>query len=227
MAEKKDAEAPHGYEEDGTPKAPYGWTVDGRPRRSNRGRMPTKKSSSAGAAGASAGQGRGQQAQKARSQRENLLALADAVISPLMAAASSPAVAAKVGQKRADGAAGSLFILEGFMPAYADQVVTMAQTRPGLLTWMDRMDDKAPLIGLGLVTVQALKAIATNMANPDPRLAEAARLRVLSRNAQMAQAAEDEARRLGISLFPEPEPVRPHPDPTDRADVPRAAGVPV
>lgn len=220
----KSPEAPHGYEEDGvTPKAPYGWKADGTPKLSRRGRAP--KTSGPTAPGASATQGRGQAAEKARAQRDTLLALADAIVSPAMAATSSPAFAQKVGQRRADGIAGSLVILDGFLPAYADQVVTLSQTRPSMLAWMDKVDDKAPMFALAVVTVQALKSIATNIMHPDPRLAEAARLKAQIRNAEMAKMAEDQARAMGISLVPEPEPVRQHPNPV--AEPPFPAGVPV
>jgi hypothetical protein len=223
VADRKDPEAPHGYEEDGvTPKAPYGWKADGTPKLSNRGRSPkggTRKTSAAT-------QGRSEAARKLRTQQETLLALADAVLSPAMAAVSTPAAAQRLGRKRADGLAGSLVILDGFVPAYVDQVLVLSQSKPGMLRWMDTMEEKAPLMTLGIITVQALKAIATNMASPSAELAEAARLKARVRAAQMAQAAREEAAKLGVSLYPDPEPARDHPNPTDMADAPHPAGVP-
>ena len=202
-ATKADPKAPHGYAEDGvTPKAPYGFKADGTPRLSKRGR--TAKAS---AAGPSATKGRSASAQRARDQRDGLLQLADALISPAMAAVSNEGVAKRLGERRAAGLAGSLVILDGFVPAYVDQVVALSQTKPGMLAWMDRLEDSAPYMGLAIVTAQMVKAIATNMMQPDARLAEAARLKAKVRAAQMAQAVEEEARRQGVSLIEEPEPV--------------------
>lgn len=217
--EKTDPQAPHGRADDGTPLAPYGLKTDGSPRLSNRGRTAKKAAPTA-----SAQKGRGAGAQKAREQSQGLQALADAVISPAMAGASSPAFAKKVGQRRADGIAGSLVILDGFLPSYADWVVQLSQTKPGMLAWMDQMEDKAPYLHGAIITAQLVKALAGNMANPDPRLAEAARLKATMRNAQMADAIEAEAARMGISLIPEPEPV--HEGVDHFAQPPRPAGVP-
>lgn len=218
-AVKPDPKAPHGFDEDGTtPLAPYGFKTDGTPRLSKRGRTSAKAP-----AGTSATKGRGASAAKARSQRDGLLQLADALISPAMAAASNPGVAARIGAQRAAGIAGSLVIVDGFVPAYVDQVVALSQSKPGMLAWMDRLEDSAPYMGLAIVTAQMVKAIATNMLAPDPRLAEAARLKARVRAAQMAAAVEEEARRQGVSLTPEPEPV--HEQPT--AYEPAAAGVAV
>jgi hypothetical protein len=217
--EKTDPEAPHGRADDGTPLAPYGLKTDGTPRLSNRGRSAKKAP-----AGPSATKGRSASAQKARDQRDGLVQLADAVLSPAMAAASSQAFAGKVGKKRADGLAGGLVILDGFVPSYADWLVTMGQTKPGMLAWMDRLEDNAPYLQGAIITAQLVKALAGNFLNPDPRLAEAARLKAQIRNQQMAAAIEEEAARMGISLVPEPEPVH-----EGVADFPRerqAAGVP-
>jgi hypothetical protein len=217
--EKTDPQAPHGRADDGTPLAPYGLKADGTPRLSNRGRSAKKA-----APGPSATKGRSASAQKARDQRDGLLQLADALLSPAMAATSSPAFARKVGQQRADGVAGALVIVDGFMPSYADWVVEFSQTKPGMLAWMDRLDEGAPYLRAGILTAQLLKAVAGQIMNPDPRLAEAARLKAATRNAQMADAIEQEAARMGISLVPEPEPVH-----QGGADFPHeryAAGVP-
>lgn len=224
MAETKTREAPHGYEDDGvTPKAPYGWTADGeRPRVSNRGRPPKK----AAAKGPTAVQGNSAGAKKAREQRDGLIALADAVLSPAMAAMSNPAVARKVGEKKAAGVAGSLLIVEGYVPAYADWIVALSTTKPGLLSWMDRMEDNAPYIQGAIITAQLVKAVASNMMAPDYRLAAAAKLKAKIRAAQMAEMVEAEARAMGISLLDEPEPVRQHPNPVDMNDAPYPAGVP-
>jgi hypothetical protein len=219
VAEKTDPKAPHGRAEDGTPLAPYGLKTDGTPRLSNRGR--TAKMA---APGPSATKGSTASAKKAREQREGLLALADAVLSPAMAATSSPAFAKKAGKKRADGIAGSLVILDGFLPSYADWVVQLSQTKPGMLAWMDRIEDNAPYFQGAVITAQLVKALAGNIANPDPRLAEAARLKAQIRNAQMADAIEQQAAAMGISLTPEPDEIREHTD--HWAEPPVPAGVP-
>lgn len=224
MAETKvsnapDADAPHGRADDGTPLAPFGLKADGTPRLSNRGRQ-TKKTPQ----GPSATKGSSAAAKKARDQRDGLLQLADAVLSPAMAGTTSPGFREKVGRRRADGIAGSLVIVDGFLPAYADWVVQLSQTKPGMLAWMDRLEDNAPYLQGAIITAQLVKALAGNLTNPDPRLAEAARLKASIRNAQMADAIEQEAARMGIGLQPEPEPVH-----ASAADFPRehqAAGVP-
>jgi hypothetical protein len=219
VAETKNPEAPHGYAEDGvTPLAPYGLKADGTPRLNNRGRR-----AKTAPAGPAATKGTGAAAKKARDQRDGLLQLADALLSPAMAGASAQAFARKVGQKRADGIAGSLVILDGYMPAYADWVVQLAQTKPGMLAWMDRLEEHTPYLQGALITAQMVKALAGNILNPDPRLAEAARLKATIRNAQMAAAIEEEAARMGISLAPEDRP-REHPQ-EQYAPQPAAAGV--
>jgi hypothetical protein len=212
----EDPKAPHGREDDGTPKAPYGFRTDGTPRKSNQGRPAKKKAPSAT-------QGRSASAAKARGQRDGLLQLADALLSPAMAAVSNPGVAKKIGARRAAGLAGSLVIVDGFVPAYVDQVVTLSQSKPGMLAWMDKLEDSAPYMGLAIVTAQMVKAVATNMMAPDPRLVEAAKLKARVRAAQMAEAIEEEARRQGVSLEPEPEPVHEQAS----AYEPHAAGVAV
>lgn len=217
-----DAEAPHGRADDGTPLAPYGLKADGTPRLSNRGRTSKK----AAAAGPSATKGRSAGAAKAREQRDGLIALADAVLSPAMAGASTEAFVRKVGHRRAEGLAGSLVIVDGFVPAYADWLVQLSQSKPGMLAWMDRMEDKAPYLQGAIITAQLVKAVAGQMMSPDPRLAEAARLKAQIRNQQMAAAIEQEAAKMGISLVPEPEPVRGHPEDNPYEHMTRPAGVP-
>lgn len=203
---KNPPEAPHGYAEDGiTPLAPYGLKADGTPRLNNRGRR-----AKAAPTGPAATKGSGASAKKARDQRDGLLQLADALLSPAMAGASTHAFVKKVGAKRASGIAGSLVILDGYMPAYAEWVVGLAQTKPGMLAWMDRLEENTPYLQGALITAQMVKALAGNMINPDPRLAEAARMKVAIRNAQMASAIEEEAARMGIRLEPEDGP-REHP----------------
>lgn len=219
---KTDPEAPHGYADDGvTPLAPYGLKLDGTPRVSNRGRVPKQgaKKGPAVTQGSSAG------ARKAREQRDGLVALADAVLSPAMATMSNPSVAKKVGERRAAGLAGSLLIVEGYVPAYADWLVSLSASKPGILAWMDRMEDNAPYIQGAIITAQLVKAVASNMVSPDYRLAEAAKLKARIRAAQMAEAIEQEAARMGISLQAEPEPVHQHANPV--AEEPFPAGVPV
>jgi hypothetical protein len=221
---RNDPSAPHGYADDGvTPLAPYGLKTDGTPRLGNRGRAPTKQGARKGPA---AVQGNSAGAKKAREQRDGLVQLADALLSPAMAAMSNPAVAKKVGEKRAAGVAGSLLIVEGYVPAYADWIVALSTTKPGMLAWMDRLEDNAPYFQGAIITAQLVKAVASNMMSPDFRLAEAAKLKARIRAAQMAQAIEDEAARMGVSLQGDVEPVRQHPNPVDMNDAPYAAGVP-
>jgi hypothetical protein len=214
---RRDPEAPHGRDDDGVPLAPYGFKTDGSPRLSNRG---ARSKAVPKAPPSLSGNGAG--AKKLREQRDGLVQLADAILSPAMAAMSNPGVAQKVGSRRAAGLAGSLLIVEGYVPAYADWIVALSATKPGMLAWMDRMEDKAPYIQGAIITAQLVKAVASNLADPDPRLAEAARLKAKIRAAQMAEAIEAEARRMGVSLIEEPDPVH-----QQAGDGGRAAGMPV
>lgn len=201
-----DPKAPHGYADDGvTPLAPYGLKTDGTPRLSNRGRT-AKAGGAQKAAGPSATKGRSAGAQKAREQRDGLVQLADALLSPAMAATTAPGFAKKVGQQRADGIAGALVIVDGYVPAYADWLVQLSQTKPGMLAWMDKMEDKAPYLQGMILFAQMGKAVAGQIMAPDRRLAEAARLKASIRNQQMAAAIEAEAAAMGISLQGEPDP---------------------
>lgn len=215
---RRDPEAPHGRDDDGTPLAPYGFKTDGSPRLSNRGAR--SKNAAPKAPPSMSGNGAG--AKKLREQRDGLISLADAVLSPAMAAMSNPGVTRKVGERRAAGLAGSLLIVDGYVPAYADWIVALSTTKPGMLAWMDRMEDKAPYIQGAIITMQLVKAVASNMADPDMRLAAAARLKAKVRAAQMAEMVEAEARRMGVSLIEEPEPVH-----TGADGAGRAAGMPV
>lgn len=203
-----DTSAPHGRDpETGAPLAPYGFKTDGTPRLSNRGR---KASGSSGPkkAGPSGGSSRSATA-KAKTQRQILLDLAETILTPVQGAMANPAVSDRIGEKRAAGILGATVIVDSFVPTYADQLIHLAQTKPALLAWTDRIEDNAPYFGLAILTVQMGKAIVGNIMQPDPRLAEAAKLKVQMRAAQMAAAIEEEAARMGVSLDAQPAPAAP------------------
>lgn len=191
-------EAPHGYNEDGTPAAPYGYLKDGKtPRKSNRGARPGQR-------------GNGNRARRAgvtskspsdKVRKEQLIALGEmGIISPLAAASFSPMVAKKFGQKQADALAGDAVILTQYLPHIADGLIVLSQSKPGALAWLDQVEDKAPYLLLANVGVQVAKALISNHLDPNPRLANAGRLQAAMRAEQLAQAIEQQAAEMGIRI---------------------------
>lgn len=204
MPTSDDPTAPHGYEEDGvTPKAPYGLNKDGTPRKSNRG--------------ARAGQ-RGNQGARNRPtarrvsmtdarRKETLLGLVDmAVVTPLAGLSQSPIVAKRLGPTQADALAGDAVIVSYFAPATADALIVFAQQKPGVLAWLDRVEENAPYLMLAQVGLQLTKALVENHMRPNPDLAASGRVMVQMKLAQMAQQIQDEAAAMGVPTeVPTPE----------------------
>lgn len=187
----RDPEAPHGRDTDGTPLAPYGLKADGTPKVSNRGRKssgtaPAPKSSSA-------------REREAREKAKLLADFGDALLTPVYPVVRSGVLKKRFGEKKADALAGSLVILDAFVPRYAEHAVAWDQSHPGFLSWMDRIDDKTPIVAMAFTTIELVKALAGNWSNPDPRLAHAALTKSVLRPFQLAEAIEAEARRLGIN----------------------------
>lgn len=187
--------APHGYEEDGvTPKAPFGFNIDGTPRKSNRGARPGQRGNG----------NRARPAAKTRSitdrqRKEMLLGLADMlVVTPLAAASANPLLAKRFGQAQTDALAGDAVIVSHFMPSTADALIVLSQSKPGVLSWLDGVEDKAPYLMLAQVGVQVVRAITENHLRPNPDLAAAGRTLVNMKAAQMAQAINEEAAAMGI-----------------------------
>lgn len=187
MPESVDPVAPHGRDADGVPLHPYGFRRDGVPKLSNRGRKvaaPPKKA----AANTKAGPG----AATRRQQKQALMEIADMLLTPAAGIATAPPLRKKLGEKRADAVAGSVVIVGSFAEDIADFTVHMAESRPGLLSWMDRMDDKLPLVMGAKILVGMGKALAQNWVQPDPQLAAAARKVAPLRAAQFAASISDQ-----------------------------------
>lgn len=182
MAEEDESVvAPHGRDEGGTPLAPFGYKTDGNPRLSNRGRPPANAGPKVAApAKKSAGGGGGKAAAKkpartARETRDQLLGLADMVLTPMAAAGLSPVIRSRIGDKQGDALAGDAIILQSAAPALVEGVMAYAERKPGLLAWMDRAEDAAPALLLAKALAGVAVAIGRNHMAPSRELAAGAR----------------------------------------------------
>ncbi|MFF8495186.1 hypothetical protein ACF06O_30660 [Streptomyces albidoflavus] len=189
-----DPAAPHGRDENGTPLAPYGYKANGDPRVSNRGRVaaPGKKATANTRSGARPkGRSKGQ-------TKSQLVELVGMVTTPLATAAASPALGKKLGERQALALAGDAVILDAFAEPLVDAVMVAAESKPGLLAWMDKVEDKAGYLMLAQTGAQLVKALVQNHMAPDKRLAEAARTMVQVKAARYAAAIQAEAAALGL-----------------------------
>lgn len=196
-----DPRAPFGFEDDGTTVlAPYGLKVNGEPRLSNRGAKP----------GGNRPKGRGNRAPRSpssgalnrtdRQRRDSLIGLADMLlITPLSGLSASPQVAARVGKKHADAFAGDAVILQQEIEPLADGLIELSQTKPGLLSWLDNVEQNAPWIPLAMVGLRMTKAFVENHTNPNPDLVVAGRLMARTKQAQMIAMIHEQAREMGIN----------------------------
>jgi hypothetical protein len=195
-------EAPHGWDDDGNPKAPYGYKTDGTPRKSNRGAKPGQRGNSASTATkkkAVAGNMANSVTDKKR--KDMLVALADmVVIMPLAGLSSAPYVEKRFGKKQATALAGDSVILSHFMPGIADGLVVLSQSKPGALSWLDSVEEKAPYLMLMQVGLQLTKALVSNHLSPNTELAEMGRVQAQMRAQEMANAVAAEAEALGIDV---------------------------
>jgi len=206
-----DPAAPFGSDDDGKAKAPYGLKVDGSPRLSNRGAKP----------GGNRGSGRTKRASRAVSgtrsinrtdqeRRQSLIALADMLlITPLGALSSSPQVVTRFGKKQADAFAGDAVILQQEIEPLADGLIELSQTKPGLLSWLDSVEQNAPWIPLAMVGIRMTKAFVENHTNPDPGLIAAGKLMGRVKQAKMIDMIREQARQMGIDPDDEPTAVIP------------------
>jgi len=195
-------EAPHGYGPDGAPLAPFGYKADGTPRKDGRGRPvgsgaktapgPKKKGPRRPAAPSAK--------DVAAKQRAALLGLADMVLTPVAGAAATPVVRARLGERHAMALSGDVVILQSATPQIVDQVVALAEQRPGMLAWLDTLENQAPVMGLVMTGLQVAKAIVQNHMQPDARLAAAGQTLVRVRAAQIAEEIERQARDLGVDV---------------------------
>ena len=200
MAENEESVvAPHGRDAENVPKAPYGYNQDGNPRKSNRGRRagggvsaPQKKTEKNVKAGSRP---------KSRSRDETkyqLMELVGELTASVAKGADTAPVRAKIGDRHADAIMGHAVIVQAVAPDVLDGVILAAEKKPGLLAWMDKAEQAAPmvLIAKGLATLTA--AIVQNHMNPSPELANAARSMVKVRTARYVTAIEEEAAELGL-----------------------------
>lgn len=193
-----DAAAPHGFEEDGfTPRAPYGLNVDGTPRKSNRGARPGQRGNGGSAA-------KSQPLVKPKnsdaSRRALLIGLADMMITtPLAAAADAPALRKRLGDKQADALAGDSVIIDTSIPDIADGLIVWSQSKPGLLSWLDTVEDKAPMLMLLQAGVKMTKALIQNHMDPNPDLVTAGKLRLKMKARQYATMIQQEAAAMGLT----------------------------
>jgi hypothetical protein len=192
--EKKDPAAPHGYDDEGVPLAPFGYKANGDPKLSNRGRVagPGKKSAPNTKSGVRP---------KSRTQAQTkaqLIELGSIVTTPLAVAADNSLVRKRIGDRHAAALAGDAVIIEMYTEPIVDLVMFTAQTKPGILAWMDKAEDAAPLIMAAKVFGGLAKALVQNHLNPDERLARAGRTMVQVKAAKYAAAIEAEAAAMGL-----------------------------
>lgn len=203
-----DPKAPHGRDDQGVPLAPYGLNLDGTPRKSNRGRSrpagpgkPAAKPSMTSTA-----------SNLTDVQRKGMLheLAMTMLVSPLATLSRVPLVKRYLGEKQADGLAGDAFILAQVAPGVIDGVILLSKTKPGMLAWMDKMEENAPYVVLASAVLQGVKAIAANHLNPSPHLADAGRNLAMMHMEAMAAAVNEQASqmraRAQASAYPEPEP---------------------
>jgi hypothetical protein len=195
-----DEVAPHGRDEGGKPLAPYGYLKDGvTPRKGNRGARPGQRGNGNRASARRPGVKASSPTDAQR--KEQLCALGEmAIITPLAAASFSPAVVKRIGQKQTDALAGDAVILTEFLPQIADGLIVLDQSKPGLLKWLDQVEDKAPYLLLANLGIQIGRAIVSNHMDPNPRLAKAGRLQAAMRAEQFAMYIEAQAAEMGVSL---------------------------
>lgn len=195
-------EAPHGWDDDGNPKAPYGYKTDGNPRKSNRGAKPGQRGNAASTATKKkAVTGNLANSATDKKRKDMLIALADMmVITPLAGLASAPIVEKRFGAKHATAFAGDSVILSHYMPAVADSLVVLSQSKPGALSWLDSVEEKAPYLMLMQVGLQITKALVTNHMTPDPALAEMGKVQAQMRISEMARAVQAEAEEMGLDV---------------------------
>lgn len=184
-------DAPFGYNDDGTVLAPYGIGVNGKPKTTNRGRR-------AGNSGISK-RAKSNRQQVDLQRKSALMQLSEVFIeAPLAAASTSTFVAKRLGDKQADALAADALIWNYYSASLADGLIMYSAQKPRVLTWLDGVQEKAPLLMLAQVGVQMAKAIIGNHMEPDPRIAATGRRLVRLNAAKMAAAINAEAEAMGI-----------------------------
>jgi len=195
-----DENAPHGYDDQGLPAAPYGYKVDGTPRKSRRGAQPGSKGNTAKSA--TPKKGAAVPTSATDMQRKSMFCdlTSNLIEVPLIGLSVAPPVVSRLGEDQANALAGDAYLIHQFAPHIFDGLNMLSQTKPKVLSWMDKAQENAPLLHLALVGVQFAKAVVSNHVTPDARLANAGRVMMQMQFAEMAQATEDAAREAGIDV---------------------------
>lgn len=193
-----DEKAPHGYEEDGvTPKAPYGLKVDGTPRKSRRGATAGSRGNTASPTKKSSPPRRNATDIQRKSMFIDLTA--NLVEMPLIAASRAKPVVRRIGEAQANALAGDAYIIHQLAGPLFDGLNVYSQSNPKALSWLDSVEEKAPVLQLAMVGIQLVKAIAANHISPNPDMAEAGRQQVQSAAEEMMAEVERRAAEAGVS----------------------------
>lgn len=152
-----DEKAPHGFDDQGLPYAPYGYKVDGTPRKSRRGAQPGSKGNTAKAA--SPKKGASVPTSPTDMYRKSMFCdlSSNLVEAPLIGLSVAPPIISRLGESQADALAGDAYLIHQFAPHIFDGLNMLAQTKPKVLSWMDKAQENAPLLHLALVGVQFSK----------------------------------------------------------------------
>jgi hypothetical protein len=128
-----------------------------------------------------------------------LLQLSEMFIeAPLAMASTSSMLQKRLGEKQTDALAGDALIWSFYSPSLADGLIAYSQQKPRVLSWLDGVQEKAPLLMLAQVGVQMTKAFVGNHMDPDPNVAKSGRRLVRMNVAKMARAINEEAEAMGI-----------------------------
>lgn len=160
-AEVRDLKAPHGRDDDGQPLTPYGTKVDGTPRLSRRG-------ATAGARGNAPKKAAPRRSATDSQRRKMLVELTGNFIEmPLIALSSAPPVVSRLGQRHADALALDAYVIGQAAEPLAEALVVLSQSKPGVLSWLDTAEEKAPYLQLMMVGISIAKAFVSNHTAPN------------------------------------------------------------
>lgn len=189
-----DPKAPFGFDDAGKAHAPYGLKVDGNPRTSNRGAKAGQRGN-ANTRSRTTPSARATMSNLSDVERKGMLVeLAGmAVVTPAASLSRAPWLERRIGRKHTDALAGDAFIVDAFMPSFADGLILLSKTKPKTLAWLDKAEENAPYILLIQTGLGMIKAIADNHFNPNPRVADAGRSLAALKIAEMAEAVNAQA----------------------------------
>jgi hypothetical protein len=198
-ADRSNKMAPFGLDDSGYPYAPYGLKRDGNPRLTAGGR-PAADTVPAAAAAAGEPPKLKPLDEVGKKRVAALVDGADMLAVGAVALAQWEPAIKRVGERHAMGIAGNAVILQQFAPGLAEGVVRWAETKPGMLGWLDGMQENTPALMLALTAGQMVKAMVQQQLSPDIRLARAGVLMGRIRAVQLAQQIEDQAKAMGITI---------------------------